>query len=747
MSDFKHIGKSYHMYDGYEKSVGKVKYICDMKLPNMLYAYIVTADVAHANIKNIDTSKSYIDGVVKVYTHENTPANKFNSYRWIDGLSTIDDERILNDKVRYYGDRVALVVATSIDIAKKASKLIEIEYEELEPVLSMEKSKQDRVRINDFSNKIFKGKFEAGNINTKFKLADLIVENSMYTPQVSHSAMETHVALANYNNTTNKLTVYSPSQISHAVQKLCADITGLAIENVRAVKTKMGGSFGGKTHPIPEPITAFVSYDLKKPVLLVFSREQTFSSTRTRTASSGVVKTAITKNGKILARDIHMDYDSGGYVTNVETVCTAAGKKSFRLYEIDDQKYTYSAYLTNHAISGACRGYGSPQIHALTETNINIAAKKLRIDPVEIRLKNLVKPFRDDPTSSPNLGNVRIIEALERARELFNWDEKKKKYANQEKNRYIRGIGVACASHGNGYFPAFPDYITIYMTINRLGKIEVKAAIHDQGCGTLISMQQIVAETMNVNLNQVVMCEADTDVTPFDSAGTQACRVTHVVGRAMHETTQKLKDNLIAEVKAYYQANTVIIEGEHIIIDEKTLLFKKVIIELLVKNQFDPAVLHTFKSFANPASTAACFAEVEVDTYSGNIKVIEITQVQDIGRVINKNLCEGQIHGGIQMGIGLALSEEYKYDQNGKLLTKNFSRYSVFNSAQMPNIITDYIEGNEESGPFGAKSIGEISTIPSTPAIIAAVENAIGTFITDLPITPQKVYKAINNHN
>lgn len=747
MDNFKHIGKSYEMYDGYEKATGKVKYICDMKLPNMLHAYLVTSTVAHANIKNIDTSKAYIEGVVKIYTHENTPTNKFNSYRWIDGLKTIDDERLLNDKVRYYGDRIALVVATTVDIAKAAAKLIEIEYETLPPVLSINEAKTDNIKVNDFSNKVAEGIFEVGDIENKFKDAEVIIENTMYTPQISHAAMETHVALSNYDEFENKLTVYSPSQISHAVQKMCADITGLDIENVRAVKTKMGGSFGGKTHPIPEPLTAYVAHDLKCPILLVFSREQTFSTSRTRTASDGIVKTAFTKDGKILARDIHMDYDSGGYVTNVETVCTAAGKKSFRLYEIDDQKYTYGAYLTNHVISGACRGYGSPQIHALTETNINIAAKQLNIDPVEIRLKNLVKPYRDDPTNSPNLGNVRIIDALKRAREIFKWDEKKAKYANQTPGRYVRGIGVACASHGNGYFPAFPDYITIYMTINRLGKIEVKAAIHDQGCGTLISMQQIVAETMNVNMNQVVMCEADTDITPFDSAGTQACRVTHVVGRAMNETAKKLKTLLTDEVKNYYNTSKAEIEGEYLITDNDKLLLKDVVVELVSKNQFDPTTLHTFKSYANPASTAACFAEVEVDTYSGNIKVIEMTQVQDIGRVINRNLCEGQIHGGIQMGLGLALSEEFKYDETGKLLTENFSRYSVFNSTLMPKISTDYIEGNEESGPFGAKSIGEISTIPATPAIIAAVENAIGTFITDLPITPQKVYNAINNSN
>lgn len=743
----KHIGKSYEMYDGVDKSKGNVKYICDMKLPNMLHAYLVTSTVAHANIISIDTSKAYIEGVVKIYTHENTPTKKFNSYRWIENLEAIDDERILNDKVRYYGDRVALVVASDAQTAKRAAKLIEIEYEELPTVLSIEAAKTDKVKLNEYSNKVAEGGFGAGNTLLKIAESDVVVRSTSYTPRISHSAMETHVALADYNEFENKLTVYSPSQISHAVQKGCAEITNLDLSNVRAVKTKMGGSFGGKTHPIPEQLAAYASVDLKQPVSLVFTRKQTFSSSRSRTASKGTIETGFTKDGKILARDIHMDFDSGGYFTNVETVCIAGGKKSFRLYEVDDQSYTYEAYLTNHTISGACRGYGSPQIHVLTETNINIAAKELGIDPVELRLKNLVKPYRDDPIKAPNLGNVRIIDALEKARELFKWDEKKTKYANHNDKRYHRGIGVAVASHGNGYFPAFPDYITVYMTINVEGEIEVKGAIHDQGCGTLTSMQQIVAETLDVEMKQVVMCEADTDVTPFDSAGTQACRVTHVVGRAMNTTAEKLKDKLLAEVNKLYECSDAKIENGKLIVNNKQLEIGEVIKELRTKLQFDPAVLHTFHSYANPASTAACFAEVEVDKYSGNVRIVEMVQVQDIGKVINRTLCEGQIHGGIQMGVGLALGEEIKYDENGKLLSQNFSRYEIFNSSQMPRIITDFIEGHEESGPFGAKSIGEISTIPSTPAVIAAVENAIGTFITDLPITPQKVYDAINKSN
>lgn len=747
MSKFNHIGKSYNMYDALEKSQGKVKYICDMNMPNMLYAYLVTSTVAHANIKSINTKNAYIDGVVKIYSHENTPTTKFNSYRWIEGLETYDDERILNDKVRYYGDRVCLVVATSLEVAKEAAKLIEIEYEELPVILSIEESKNTNTLIHDFGNEVAHGKFETGDINSKFNQADIIVESTSSTPKISHSSMETHVALANYDEFENKLTIYSPSQISHAVQKNCSEITGLNLSNVRAVKTKMGGSFGGKTHPIPEQLVAYASYDLKKPVSLVFTRKQTFSSSRTRTSSEGSVKTAFTNDGKILARDIHVDFDSGAYVTNVETVCTAGGKKTFRLYDVDDQRYTYNAYLTNQVISGAARGYGSPQLHVLTETNINIAAKKLNIDPVEIRLKNLVKPFRNDPTSSPNLGNVQIIKALEKGRELFKWDERKQKYENQSNERYLKGIGVSVASHGNGYFPAFPDFITIYMSVNRAGEIEVKGAIHDQGCGTITTMQQIVAEELNVEMDQVKMCEADTDITPFDSAGTQACRVTHVVGKGMQETARKLSNKIIDGVKEHYNAKSVSISGTEIIIDGIVHQFNDVIKNLISKNQFDPTIINTFHSYANPASTAACFVEVEVDKYSGNVRVIDIVQVHDIGKAINKKLCDGQIHGGIQMGLGLALSEEYKYDAKGKLLSSNFSRYSVFNSYQMPRIICDYIEAEAESGPFGAKSIGEISTIPSTPAVIAAVENAIGTFITDLPITPQKVYNALYKDN
>lgn len=746
MDKYRHVGKDYAMYDALEKVQGKVQYICDMKLPNLLHGYLVCAKVAHANIINIDVSKAQAcEGVIKVYTHLNTPSTKFNSYRWIDGLQTINDERLLNEKVRFYGDRLALVVATTREIAKAASKLIKIDYEELPLALNMDEAKKDDIKIHERSNKLFEGTFECGNYQEALKNADIIIENSGSTQKISHNAMETHVALASFDSFTKKLTIYSPSQISHAVQKLCADITGMSVSKVRAIKTKMGGSFGGKTHPIPEQLTAYAAYDLKASVSLIFSRSQTIYATRTRTATEGQVQVGYTKDGKMLGRNIKLDFDSGAYTTNVETVCTAAGKKSFRLYDVPHQKYEYEAYYTNTAISGACRGYGSPQIHAYTETNVNMAAVALNIDPVELRLLNLCDPYAKDPTNGPSLGNIQIKNALLKGKELFKWDLKKLEAKNQLKQRYVKGIGVACASHGNGYFPAYPDFITISMFINTYGEIEVKAAIHDQGCGTLITMQQIVAEELDLPLDQVIMCEADTDVTPFDSAGTQACRVTFVVGKAMQNAAKELKAKLINEIKVKYQADQIVFEDGVVKYNNESYKLKDLMIKLRYESQFDSAILYTYHSIANPSSTAVNFAQVEVDTITGNVKVLETVQVHDVGQVINRGLANGQVHGGIQMGLGLALSEEYIYNKKGVLTNENFSRYQVFNASEMPEMIVDYIEANEDYGPFGAKSIGEISTIPITPAIIAAVADATGTWICDLPITPSKVINAIKN--
>lgn len=751
MNEFRHIGERLPIHDATEKANGTVKYAADMKLPNMLHAKLILSEKANADITiNVDKALK-VDGVVKIYTSENTPSFEYSTFKWIEGIDAVYDERLLSERARFHGDKIAMVVAKTKEALNEACRLVEVTYDEKTPVLDFDTSIEDKIRVHEGrSNIISSGSFNCGNAAKKMEEAYVKVTTKATTPKISHAMMEPHVSTVAYDSVSSSLTVYSPIQVLFAVQDLVAKVCDLPISKVRVVKTVMGGSFGGKTQPITELLASFAANDLKANVQLAFNRSDVMLASRTRTESRSETTAGFTKEGKLISRIINMDFDAGAYATNVETVATAAGKKSFRLYNIEDQDYNFRTVYTNRVISGATRAYGSPQIHSNTEVNMNMACDALNLDQIDIRLLNLVEPFANDPTNSPNLGNVRVRETLLRAKELFDYDAKMKevKEFNLKSDRYKRGIGVACASHGNGYFPAFPDFLSVDMTFNQEGDVLVNATVHEQGCGTIISLRQIVAETLDLPLEKVHLQDADSAITPYDSAGTQACRVTFVIGRAMQDTANLLKDKLFDEISSYFEVskNDITFKDGIVTFADKSYKTSEVIDILRRKVWFDPFVKHTYKAKANPASTATNIVLLEVDTIGGVIEVLEVTSVHDIGQTINTLACDGQIHGGLQMGLGLALSEQFLYNKDGKCLSKNFSNYNVFNSTQMPEIKIDYIFEENEHSPYGAKSIGEVATIPITPAVVNAVANATSHYITDLPITPEKIMNALNNN-
>ncbi|MFZ5966949.1 MAG: xanthine dehydrogenase family protein molybdopterin-binding subunit [Bacillota bacterium] len=742
--DLKYVGKDIPMHDIEEKVTGKVKYTGDMQLPGMLYAKLLLSDVAHGMIKKIDTSKAEaLEGVVKVFTYENSSRILYNSHKWFVGLKTLEDEQLFTNHVKFVGDRVAAVVAKDRFTAERAVELIEVAYEELPVITDPEAALQDEKYA------ISKKEIKSGHADEILSKAELVFEDRIETPKIHHGAMETHVCVAS-PGPAGDITIWTPCQVAFQSRLLAAQVLDMPLNKVRVIKTTMGGSFGGKGQPVLEPICAFLAKAVGAPVKLLLDRRESIVATRTRTATIGTVKTAVDKEGHILARDIHMLVDTGAYFTNGDAVAIAMGKKSFRLYRIKDQNYRADIVYTNTPIGGACRGYGSPQIHAVSEIHMDNIARALHMDPVELRLRNLVHPYDLDPTGGPALGNARAIDCVEKGAEAFNW--KGKRQRPKDTGRYVRGVGMACATHGNGYHGGYQDFITMSLRLTEDGGAFLNSGIHDLGCGTVTTMKQIVAEVLDMDTDKILAPEADTLVSPFDVAGTQASRVTFVCGGCAMKVAEMVREKFMEYASRIFGCTVEDIQMENGMIyndknQEERMSYGEMVIQIQSKFQDDVSVTYTYTSPANPAVYAANFVEVEIDTLTGLVRVVDVLAVHDIGKAINPGFVEGQIQGAIQMGIGLALTEEIKVDKRGKISGDTFSKYHVINAPDMPDVQVLLVEEGDEHGPFGAKSVGEISTCAIAPAIVNAINWALDVNITSLPVTPEKIMAALKDKN
>ncbi len=738
---FKYIGKNVPIHDIEEKVSGKMKYTCDMDLPGMLHAKLLLSTKAHANIKNIDTSEAEkLEGVVKIFTPEDSPSVKYNSHKWYAGHTTVDDELIFTANPQHIGDRVGAIVATKKSIAEEAARLITIEYEELDVTI-------DPIKARKSGSAVFEKTMILGDYASATEEDVIEIEDTFETQKVHHAAMETHVCVAAPDR-GGVLNVWTPCQVAFQVRLVVAQTLEMQLNNVRVIKTTMGGSFGGKGQPVLEPVAAFLAKATDAPVKLVMNRQESIIGSRTRNAVIGNVKTKVTPNGKIIARDIDMTVDAGAYYTNADAVAMAMGKKSYRMYNIPNQNYHVESVLTNTPVAGAARGYGSPQYHAVTEVHMDRVARSIEIDPTELRLNNLVDPFDKDPMGGPDLGDARAKDCITRGREAFNWNER---HANTtDDGRYVKSVGMAIATHGNGYFNAFQDYISLYMRLDEDGQVFLNAGFHDQGCGTITTMKQIVGEVLDVEMDKIFVPEVDTLISPFDSAGTQASRVTFVCGKGAQVAAENLRTQFIEKIAVVYDCkeNEITLEDGHVHFKSsalETVKYGDAVIRIQNELNHDISESQKYQSVANPAVYAANFVEVDIDKLTGLVRATDVLAVHDIGQAINTGFVEGQVQGAIQMGIGFALTEEIEVDSKGRVKGDTFAKYHVVNAPDMPEVKVLLVEAPDANGPFGAKSVGEISTCAIAPAIINAIEHGLGVQIDALPATPERVLEALRN--
>lgn len=742
---YSYIGKSVLRNDGPEKVTGQMKYTGDQGMTGMLYACLKISEIPHGRITEIDTTEAYqVPGVVKIYTAKDVPGILYSAHNWLMDMKEIEDETLLTRQPKYYGDRIAIVVAESQESARVAAGRIKVAYTGLPAVLAIDTALDTKTpSIHPYGNVPFDIVKEYGCFEESELKADFTIEDTIETPSQHHAAIENHVCLAYMEE--GALTVKTPCQITFQVQMLLSRITGLKQSYVRVVKMTTGGSFGGKSQPVLEPLCGYLAFDLNRPVLMEMDREQSIVSSRRRNSVKGKVRLALSADGRILGRDLDVVTNTGAYFSNGSAVSMAMLKKSVRLYRMESQRYRARAVITNTPVGGAARGYGSPQIHAVTEINIENAARAIGMDPLDLRLRNIVSSSDTDPLGGPALGNAQIEACLKQGAERFGWKDKYPRHPGS--GRYRVGVGMAAIVHGNGYFGGFPEFTAVQLTLMPDGGILVNSALHDLGCGTVTVASQIVAEALGADISKVRVLEADTLRSPYDPAGTQACRVTFVCGEALRLGAEALKEKIrrrAAQILAVKEDALKIKNG--VLCNEFDVeLMDFGTLAVMCHRQYGESltVNYEYKASANPGSYGANFVEVEVDTWTGFVEVRQIVAAHDIGRSINPEFVKGQISGGIQMNLGYALYEEIALNKDGTVKSKGFSKYHLINAPSMPPVDCVLIEAGEPGGPYGAKSIGESCAVATAPAVINAINHALGTRISVLPATPERILEAL----
>lgn len=756
--EFKVLGKPINRYDAVAKVTGKAKYAGDFKEADMLVGKILRSTIAHGIVTKIDTSKAKaLPGVEAVITFEDVPDTKFPTAGHPHSLEKshqdIADKNLLTQHVRFYGDEIAAVVAEDSVIATRALDLIEVEYEELPVVLTVEDAMaEDAPEVQEGTKNLVASKnWEFGDVEAGFKEADYVIEDEFQTQVVQHCPMESQVSYA-YVDGYDRLTVVSSTQIPHICRRVIHQALGLPHGKIRVIKPILGGGFGVKQDVVQEPLNAALTLAVGgRPVKLDYGREESISATRTRHGLKYKIKTGVNKDGEMIARHLMVSTAKGAYAAHGAAPVIKQGTSFLQTYPAKAVKFDGISYYSNAPAAGAMRAYGIPQISFSMESHMDNIAKKIGMDPIEFRKKNLLKLGDQDPLTKLKIESCGIRECIDRGKELIKWDEKIEKYKNQTGVKR-RGVGMANFTYGSGTYPVALEVAGCRITVRQDGSIQMQMGATEIGQGADTVFSQMAAEVLTLAPDQVHLDPVtDTDTSPFDT-GAYASRQTYVSGGAVKKAAYEIKSKLLesASKRRDIPADELDLADGYVV-RKKTGEQIVSIPDLAMESYYDreysePISADVYnQTKSNALSMGATFAEVEVDTQTGKIEIIEIYNIHDAGKIMNHQLAEGQVHGGMSMGLGFALTEELKFhEKTGKPLNNNLLDYKLPTMMDTPDFGVEFVETYEPTGPFGNKSLGEPPTISQAPAIRNAVLNATGVAFNQTPMNPQRVFEKLS---
>ena len=752
------IGKSVKRVDAVAKVTGRARYTDDFFIPGMLVAKYLRSTIAHGRVRKISTGRAEsLPGVEAVYTYTDVPRNKFatagHPYALDAAHKDVADRLLLTRQVRYWGDEIAVAVAEDDLIAQEALKLIDVEYEAYEPLVTPKAALAEGAREIHAGSKNVIGETHyavGGKIEDVLAGADVVSESTYQTQICQHCHIENHIAYA-YMDDLEHIVVVSSTQIPHIARRIVGEALGLPWGRIRIIKPYIGGGFGAKQDVILEPMVAFLTMKLGgRPVKINLAREECMIATRTRHAFEVRMRAGARKDGKLVALDMDVLSNNGAYASHGHSVAGAAGAKARSLYPRAAMRYHARTVYTNLPTAGAMRAYGAPQLEFALDCIIEETARKIGMDAVDFRIKNVARQGDADPLSGERFESCGLVECLQQGKQLIQWDQKRAAWPKPQTGSVRRGLGVACFSYASGTYPVCTEIAGARIILNQDASLHVQVGATEIGQGLDTIVAQMAAETIGIPFEHVhVVSTQDTDVAPFDT-GAYASRQAYVASNAVFRAARELK----AKILEHAGRVTGILGGELDILNgvivhrgdasRQVVSLQEVALDAYYDKerggQLTSEVSH--KTRTNAPTFGCTFVEVEVDVPLCKVEIKEIFNVHDSGVILHPAMARGQVQGGAAMGIAAGLYEEMLIDpETGRIYNNNFLDYKIPTVVDVPDIGCEFIETYEPTSGYGNKALGEPPIISPPPAIRNAIWDATGVQINELPITPHRLYQ------
>jgi putative selenate reductase molybdopterin-binding subunit len=793
------VGKPEKKVDAIKLVQGKPAFTADMDMRGMLYARVLRSPHAHARIKNIDARKAKeLKGVAAVLTWQDIPRVVYSTAGQSDPIPGPLDSFSLDNKVRFVGDRVAMVAAETPEIAEKALALIDVEYEILPAILdSRESMKPEAIKIHDEpefvnfadsnpeKNLAAEIRIDIGDVEKGFAVADEVFEAEYEVPKVQQAHIEPHVCIT-YWDEDDRLVIRTSTQVPFHVRRMLAPVLNLPVKRIRVIKPRIGGGFGGKQEVLMEDVPAHLTIATKRPVIYEYTREEEFTGARSRHPMKVTMKTGVKRDGTITANSMYALSDTGAYGCHALTVTGNTGHKAMALYVGDGEyrkapniRFYADVVYTNTPPAGAFRGYGVPQGYWPLDRHMEKIARALNLDPIEFRLKNAIHPGEFHPFSTAwNEGReprpeiihtVGLEQCVVQGKAAIGWDDK---YGNEEWHNNVpgsksqvsghepgtwhlrpgtsakrKGIGVAMVMQGTAI--PYLDMGGASIKMNDDGSFNLLVGATDLGTGSDTVLAQMAAEVLGVPLEDMITYSSDTDFTPFDK-GAYASSTTYISGTAAAKAAEIVAERIKVRAAMILNLNEhkdiKLANRQAIAPDGRTVSFNEIALDSLHKNNQEQIMgVASYVSPVSPPPFAAQFAEVTVDTETGSVTVDKLVMAVDSGVIVNPLTASGQIEGGMTQALGYAICEEMRYDEQGNAIERDLDHYHIFRADEMPALETIFVETFEPSHPFGVKAVAEIPMDGVAPAVGNAILDAVGVNVDENPTTPERVWKALKN--
>jgi CO/xanthine dehydrogenase Mo-binding subunit len=751
------IGKRIPKLDAPEKAAGKTRYIQDLNLPGQLYALILRTDRVHARIVSIDVAAAKaLPGVRAVLTAADVPAHPIGVNK--------DNPPLKGDKVRCERDEIAAVAADTLEIAAAALRLIKVEYEDLPAIYDPHDSLKPGapvVHAGKPDNIAMEFNYSHGDVAQGEAESDVVVEDVFTLHRVTHCCMGVSGIIADFEPISGNLTLYSNTQVPFLHKREFAEVLGMDPSRIRIIQPPIGGGFGSKLDIYPfEPIAVYLAKATRRPVKLIFTREEEFLASPTRQPAVIRLRSGASKDGSLTFRTVDVLLDNGGYTSWGATIPFVMMQTFSSLYRLPHCAYHTKAVYTNNPYAGSFRGYGNLQATFAVEQQMDRLADLLGIEPYEFRRRN-AQEAGEVTGQGMNFKTCGFRECLDVAVGRSGYVAKRKEYgAAKGRSGVKRGVGMASMLHVGGGAKIYPsDGCGTILKLDDFGHVTIMTGASEIGQGSETVLTQLVCEELGVPMSAVTVVNNDTDITPWD-VGVHASRTTFIAGNSAIGAARKAKDKILAACAKVVNlpAEELDLKGGQVVRragGEKVMPLGKLLRQMhfsdkaelvTTSNYYEPPSIHQGKDFKGDVSAAYAWAnqvvEVEVDTDTGIVRLLKVWAAHDVGRVLNQLGIEGQIEGGIIMGQGYALCEDMPVVK-GHLVNPNFRDYKLITAPEIPEMDLAFIETMDGEGPQGAKGVGEAPAICMAAAIANAIENATGVRMTSLPFTPERVYAAI----